>query len=245
MKIDIARIKIDEETRIRQDIGDLNSLEESIRQVGLINPVLIDENDILIAGFRRLCACRNLGWKEIEVKVVELHGDELKMLETEIAENFYRKEFTPEEILSTERRRQEIEEARRPKGAFERFWTWLKGLFGTKPEAKEKDADHPATAAPVQVVEPEPEKQNEQAVPGPEPETQSEAAAPEPEPEPQNETAAPEQEPPKDEAAAEPEPVAKQSAEIQANPGPNQASPLQDKTPEITEKDGVRHIRWR
>ena len=244
MKIDIARIKIDEETRIRQDIGDLTSLEESIRQVGLINPVLIDENDALIAGFRRLSACRNLGWKEIEVRVVELQGDELKMLETEIAENFYRKEFTPEEILSTERRRQEIEEARRPKGTFERFWTWLKGLFGSKPEAKEKDAALPAAEAPVHVSEPELEKQNEQAVTEPEPDTQKEVAVPEPE-SPKDEVAAPEPEPPKDEAAAEQEPVAKQSAEIQANPGPNQASPMQGKTPEITEKDGVRHIRWR
>ena len=99
MKIDIERIKVDEAARIRKDIGDLAKLEESIRQVGLINPLLVDENNTLVAGFRRLRACRNLGWKEIEVKVVELGGDELKMLEAEAAENLFRKEFTHDEIL--------------------------------------------------------------------------------------------------------------------------------------------------
>lgn len=236
MKIDIARIKIDEQTRIRQDIGDLASLEESIRQVGLINPVLIDENDTLIAGFRRLSACKNLGWSEIEVRVVELYGDELKMLETEIAENFYRKEFTPEEILSTERRRREIEEARRPKGTFERFWIWLKDLFGASPESKEKTAAPPVPEPAIPEPEPESVAQNE-------PE-----AAPEPEPEPaaQNEPeAAPEPEPPQEKGATEPEAGQDEAEKAQANPGPEPASQLQEKTPEITVKDGVRHIHWR
>ena len=109
MKIDIERIKVDETSRIRKEIGDLASLQQSIQQVGLINPILIDENDILVAGFRRLSACKNLGWNEIEVNVVELEGDELKMLEAEVAENLFRKEFTPEEIFAIQKRRDEIE----------------------------------------------------------------------------------------------------------------------------------------
>lgn len=154
MKIDIERIKVDETNRIRQDIGDLKSLEESIQQVGLINPVLVDENDNLVAGFRRLTACRNLGWQEIEANVVELEGDELKILEAEVAENLFRKEFTPDEILAIQKRRDEIAEARRPKGAFERFWNWIKALFQSDLADEPESPPTPVTVAPA----PEPEK---------------------------------------------------------------------------------------
>ena len=151
MKIAIDHILVDEEMRIRKDFGNIRSLEESIETVGLINPLLIDERMQLLAGFRRLTACKNLGWKEVEVRIVELNGDLLKMLDVEIAENFYRKDFTPEEILASEKRRNEILEERREKGIFERFWLWLKRLFTGKPSleassAAKKDADKIAAA---------------------------------------------------------------------------------------------------
>jgi len=76
--------------------------------VGLLNSVVIDEDNRLIAGYRRLSACRNLGWKEIEANVIEFGSDELKMLDAEVDENLFRKDFTLEEIESIEKRRQEI-----------------------------------------------------------------------------------------------------------------------------------------
>jgi ParB family chromosome partitioning protein len=156
MKIPIDQIQIKEETRIRKEIGNLGPLQESIEAVGLINPILIDEQRILLAGYRRLAACRNLGWKEVEVRVVELSGDQLKMLDVEVAENFFRKDFTPEEILSTERRRNEILEEMREKSLFERFWLWLKQLFSGKPVADKEDPEPPASAVIQAPVPPEP-----------------------------------------------------------------------------------------
>ncbi len=134
MKIAINKIVVDEAIRIRKDIGNLDVLQSSIEKVGLINPLMIDEDNNLIAGYRRLCACKKLGWKEIDVTVVQLNGDLIKMLDVEIAENFFRKDFTPEEILATERRRQEILEQLRKKGFFERLWAWLKRLFQPEPQ---------------------------------------------------------------------------------------------------------------
>ena len=215
MKIDIERIKVDETTRIRQDIGDLASLEESIQQVGLINPVLIDENDALVAGFRRLSACRNLGWKEIEVTVVQLEGDELKMLEAEVAENLFRKEFTPDEILAIQKRREDIAEARRPKGAFERFWNWIKALFQSD-LADEPTPQQPAPASPVQEAPQVPPEES-----APDAEADPEAQQTEPEPEPEQDS----------EQAGETTPMPPESR--------------QPKAAEIVEKDGVRHIKWR
>jgi ParB family transcriptional regulator, chromosome partitioning protein len=241
MKIDIERIKVDEETRIRKDIGDLAKLEESISQVGLINPLLVDENNTLVAGYRRLSACRSLGWKEIDVKVVELGGDELKMLEAEAAENLFRKEFTHDEILAVHQRRLEIEESRRHKGWFERFWLWLKRLFQPKEEKPAATKPQPASAKPEVNAEPErkavPEKKEE----------------PEQKVEPEQKTE------PEEKAAGQPE---AQPAEDQATGGEKQEEPQTEpetdpqtaqrvaphartRTPEITEKDGVRHIKWR
>ena len=132
MKVAISEIVVDEAVRIRKDVGDIEVLQSSIEKVGLINPVMIDENNHLIAGNRRLTACKKLGWTEIEVTVVQLNGDLIKMLDVEIAENFFRKDFTPDEILATEKRRQEILEQQREKGFFEKIWAWLKRFFTPK-----------------------------------------------------------------------------------------------------------------
>ena len=132
MKVAISEIVVDEAVRIRKDVGDIEVLQSSIEKVGLINPVMIDENNHLITGYRRLTACKNLGWSEIEVTVVQLNGDLIKMLDIEIAENFFRKDFTPEEILATEKRRQEILEQQRKKGFFENNLAWLKRFFMPK-----------------------------------------------------------------------------------------------------------------
>jgi ParB family chromosome partitioning protein len=55
----------------RRDLGDIPGLAESIREFGLLRPVLITPDDRLIAGRRRLEACKLLGWQTIPVNVVE------------------------------------------------------------------------------------------------------------------------------------------------------------------------------
>ncbi len=142
MKIPISEITMEEELRIRQDPGDIAALENSIREVGLLQPILVDEKSRLIAGYRRLTACRNLGWREIEVSVIRFEGDLLKMLDAEAAENLLRKDFTPEEIETIARRREEI--LRKLRGnIWQRFWRWLKNIFrpGSGESRKDKKQD--------------------------------------------------------------------------------------------------------
>lgn len=146
MKIAISLIKVDAEERIRKDMGDLEPLVDSIEKVGLINPIVIDENSNLVAGFRRLEACRRLGWEEIEVKIVNVDGNQMTLLDVELAENFYRKDFTSEEILAGEKRRAEILEASREKGLFERFSLWLKRLFAPAPGKEPRNNASPRQA---------------------------------------------------------------------------------------------------
>ena len=65
--IAIESVVIDREARQRRVLTDaaIKSLMESIAKVGLINPILIDENDVLVAGECRLTACTRLGWSHI------------------------------------------------------------------------------------------------------------------------------------------------------------------------------------
>ena len=88
----ISTIKIG--TRHRHDMGDIASLARSIESVGLLHPIVITPDNVLIAGERRLTACKELGWTEVPVTVVPL--DEI--VRGEFAENADRKNFAPSEI---------------------------------------------------------------------------------------------------------------------------------------------------
>jgi ParB family transcriptional regulator, chromosome partitioning protein len=56
--------------RHRRDMGDIAGLATSIAEIGLLNPITVDGDGQLLAGARRLAACKMLGWKEIPVNVV-------------------------------------------------------------------------------------------------------------------------------------------------------------------------------
>ncbi len=95
MRVLISKIKV--KKRIRKELGNLTELSKSIEENGLINPIIINENYELLAGYRRLRAVKKLGWKDIEVKMVHTN-DELDKLNIELEENLLRKDFTPLEL---------------------------------------------------------------------------------------------------------------------------------------------------
>ena len=66
-RVDVNSIKIGE--RFRKDSGDLQPLVDSIKDIGLLNPITIDQNLNLIAGYRRLSAFKNLGYEKIDVHI--------------------------------------------------------------------------------------------------------------------------------------------------------------------------------
>ncbi|MPW25979.1 hypothetical protein GC105_09265 [Alkalibaculum sp. M08DMB] len=91
MLISINKINIG--SRIRQEYGDIQELADSIREHGLLHPIVVDSNYNLVAGGRRLLACERNKMKEIDVKMLgELSKREIKILELE--ENIKRKDFT-------------------------------------------------------------------------------------------------------------------------------------------------------
>src|ERR1039457_3539068 len=85
--------------RYRKDLGDLRPLVDSIAEVGLLHPVVVTPEGRLIAGQRRLEACRLLGWMEVPVTVVDLY----QAARGEAHENFVRKDLLPSEIVALKR----------------------------------------------------------------------------------------------------------------------------------------------
>lgn len=85
--------------RHRKDMGDVAALAESIRQVGLLHPIVVTPNGCLVAGERRLSACKLLGWSEVPVSIVDL----TEIARGEFAENAIRKDFLPSEMVAIKR----------------------------------------------------------------------------------------------------------------------------------------------
>lgn len=93
--------------RHRKDMGDLDGLARSIAEIGLLHPVVVTPDNRLIAGQRRLEACKRLGWDCIPVTVVDLEN----LAIGERDENMARKDFTPSEAVAVARALEPYEQA--------------------------------------------------------------------------------------------------------------------------------------
>ncbi|MBN1466068.1 ParB N-terminal domain-containing protein, partial [candidate division KSB1 bacterium] len=122
MKVAIDDIVIRD--RIRMDEGDIEELAQSISQIGLIQPIVISEEYELLSGYRRLHACKTLGWETIEVKIVTVGENPLKKIEWEYHENIGRKELTEDEKQAYVHKRESLIKPT-PKG----FWLKIKAFF--------------------------------------------------------------------------------------------------------------------
>ena len=99
MKLPIEQIIIPRE-RLREDNGDLEALAESLTKYGLLQPVILDKSNNLVAGFRRYSAARLCGWSEVEV-IYQGELTELQAREIELEENFARKDMTLAERIKS------------------------------------------------------------------------------------------------------------------------------------------------
>ncbi|MBO1901830.1 ParB N-terminal domain-containing protein [Leucobacter weissii] len=80
--------------RHREDYGDLDALTESILRDGLLQPITITPDGMLICGARRLAAIRQLGWKTVNVWVRSGISTTLGLLLAEQDDNLLHKPLT-------------------------------------------------------------------------------------------------------------------------------------------------------
>ncbi len=97
--MNINEVKIEE--RMRQDLGDIDALANSIREFGLIQPLVLSRTEMkLVAGGRRYAALKRIGVTELEhtkhfLWNYETDGVRLKAIELE--ENIRRKDLSWQE----------------------------------------------------------------------------------------------------------------------------------------------------
>ncbi|MCL2293562.1 MAG: ParB N-terminal domain-containing protein [Spirochaetes bacterium] len=122
MKIKVSDIII--KTRAREDIGDLDSLMESMAKFGQLHPIILNTKLQLIAGNRRLESAKRLGWQMIDANIIDVKS-KADLLEIEIDENMQRKDFSEDDIAEAYKKLARL----RKKNIFVRFFDWIAGIF--------------------------------------------------------------------------------------------------------------------
>ncbi len=111
MQIPIDAIQV-RDGRRELDSSHVRELAGSIRELGLLNPVTINQENVLIAGLHRMEAAKILGWTEIECTVSRLEGLQAEL--AEIDENIVRSDLSVLEYGEMLLRRKEIYEQIHP-----------------------------------------------------------------------------------------------------------------------------------
>lgn len=62
LRLDVAVDSIIVGDRHRQDLGDIDALATSIERIGLLQPITVTPDMLLVCGYRRLIAIQRLGW---------------------------------------------------------------------------------------------------------------------------------------------------------------------------------------
>ena len=111
MRLSIKEIQV-KEGRRSLDTCHVGELADSIREIGLLNPLTIDRDNFLIAGLHRLEAVKRLGWTEVDCTVSSLEGLAAEL--AEIDENIVRSDMSTLEYGEILLRRKEIYETPHP-----------------------------------------------------------------------------------------------------------------------------------
>ena len=151
MQIQIEDIKIPD--RVRKDVGNIDSLAESLKRSGQITPISVTHDMTLVAGFRRVTAAKQLDWKTIEANIVEGTSDEARLLEIEREESVYRKDSTPEGLLAGYKR---LDKLRHPTVG-RRIGRFFAGMWGKCAfwRRRKKNTRKEEPEAPAQIEAPQ------------------------------------------------------------------------------------------
>ncbi|MGO2193957.1 MAG: ParB N-terminal domain-containing protein [Brachybacterium sp.] len=86
--------------RHRTELGDIDELASVIERDGLLQPITITPDGVLVCGARRLAAIKRLGWKKVNVWVRSGLSDRLGQLLAEQDDNRFHKSLTKREAAA-------------------------------------------------------------------------------------------------------------------------------------------------
>ena len=92
---------LDRGHNVRTGLGDLDTLVESVREVGILTPVTVsghgangDGRWVLVAGYRRVAAAHKAGLSQVPALVTEVAGDDERLVAA-LVENLVREDLDP------------------------------------------------------------------------------------------------------------------------------------------------------
>jgi ParB/RepB/Spo0J family partition protein len=106
----VASIVVNRGERQRKELRNIEELAESINRTGLINPIVVTREGVLVAGERRYTAIRSLGWTAVPVQFAE-DLSELELHVIELEENIKREDLTWQEECDAIRAYHEVRRA--------------------------------------------------------------------------------------------------------------------------------------
>jgi ParB family chromosome partitioning protein len=80
MKVNISKLSHHPKNQEIYDLSYIEELMESISEVGLLQPIVIDQYFQIISGNRRFESIKRLGWDEVEVIKREIKDGEEELL---------------------------------------------------------------------------------------------------------------------------------------------------------------------
>jgi len=83
---------------LRKSMGDLSALEKSVQKFGLLHPLILDRDNVLISGRRRLEACRRAGIATVRAVKIDTTYDSMTALDVLSDENLCRRALTGDEL---------------------------------------------------------------------------------------------------------------------------------------------------
>ena len=128
-ELEIADILV--RSRLRNDLGELGTLTNSVRKHGLLSPIIVDKDNTLIAGLRRLEACKQAGLTRIPTFKLNTDYRGIEALDIQSDENLCRQPLTHEEL---ERQIQLKTNTMNggPSSSLKKLFSSIKGIFTKK-----------------------------------------------------------------------------------------------------------------
>jgi len=80
MKVKVSSLTHHPKNKEIYDLSSIEELMESISEVGLLQPIIIDTHNQVISGNRRLESIKRLEWEEVEVIQREVKEEEEELL---------------------------------------------------------------------------------------------------------------------------------------------------------------------
>lgn len=96
-EVSLAALDLEDHTFVFSPPGDLSRLQDSLKEVGLLNPpwlrAVAGERFQTVAGFKRLAAATRLGWEEITARILPPEAANTQCLLVCLYDNAFTREF--------------------------------------------------------------------------------------------------------------------------------------------------------